>query len=184
MATELAKEDRDVKAVWQRLKETELQITEWRGPSAFVAALTGPGAADYIQIALGREIEWRAGPIVNPNYRPFGEEELLDPSWPRSAQLPPGRYGLTSAADGRHHLSRAGLRPRNPARAAAPGRMRRRPSNAGWRTGICCTAGKGRRDRSTRPVFARPRQRKSKRAVTRDVLDRLLSTCRSGPSRR
>lgn len=38
--------------------------------------------------SLGREIEWRAGPIVNPNYRPFGQEELLDPSWPRTDQPP------------------------------------------------------------------------------------------------
>lgn len=88
MVAELAKENGDVKAVWQRLKETDLQITEWCGTSVFVSAPTGPGAADYVQIALGREIERRAGPIVNPNYRPFGEEELLDPSWPRTDQLP------------------------------------------------------------------------------------------------
>lgn len=47
-----------------------------------------PASADYIQIALGREIEWRAGPIVNPDYRPWGESELLDPSWPRHEPLP------------------------------------------------------------------------------------------------
>ena len=87
MTAELVKANGDTTAVWQRLKETNLQITEWRGTSAFVSAPTGPGAADYVQIALGREIEWRAGPIVNPNYRPFGEEELLDPSWPRPDEL-------------------------------------------------------------------------------------------------
>ena len=69
-------------------------------------------------------------------------------------------------------------------------RTRHRRSSAGWRAGAPCTAGKGRRVRSTRPVLraalrlavrasTRPRQRKSKRAVTRDVLDRLLATCRS-----
>lgn len=88
MTAELARDGGDIKAVWLRLKETDLQITEWRGSSAFVSAPTGPGAADYIQIALGREIEWRAGPIVNPDYRPWGESELLDPSWPRTDQLP------------------------------------------------------------------------------------------------
>lgn len=88
MTAELAKDGGDIKAVWQRLRETDLQITEWRGRSAFVSAPTGPGAADYIQIALGREIEWRAGPIVNPDYRPYGKEELLDPAWPRTDQLP------------------------------------------------------------------------------------------------
>jgi hypothetical protein len=33
-----------------------------------------------IQIALGRESEWRAGPIVNPDYRSFDEDELFDPN--------------------------------------------------------------------------------------------------------
>lgn len=88
MTAEIAKDGGDIKAVWSRLKETDLQITEWRGSGAFVSAPTGPGAADYLQIALGREIEWRAGPIVNPDYRPWGESELLDPSWPRTDQLP------------------------------------------------------------------------------------------------
>jgi len=88
MTAELAKDHGDITAVWRRLKETDLQITEWRGTSAFVSAPTGPGAADHLQISLGREIEWRAGPIVNPDLRPYGEEELLDPSWPRTDQLP------------------------------------------------------------------------------------------------
>lgn len=88
MTAELAKDGGDIKAVWQRLKDTDLQITEWRGTSVFVFAPTGPAAADYIQIALGREIEWRAGPIVNPDYRPWGKDELLDPSWPRDKSLP------------------------------------------------------------------------------------------------
>ncbi|OSJ36807.1 hypothetical protein BSZ19_02455 [Bradyrhizobium japonicum] len=88
MTAELAKDNGDATAVWKRLRETDLQITEWRGTSAFVSAPTGPGVADYVQIALGRELEWRAGPIVNRDYRPWGEEELLDPSWPRTDQLP------------------------------------------------------------------------------------------------
>lgn len=88
MMAELAKDGGDIRALWTRLKETDLQITEWRGNSAFVFAPTGTGVADYIQIALGREIEWRAGPVVNPDYRPWGEEELLDPSWPRHEGLP------------------------------------------------------------------------------------------------
>ncbi len=88
MTAELAQDGGDVKATWARLKDTDLQITEWRGTSAFVFAPTGPAVADYIQIALGREIEWRAGPVVNPDYRPYGEQELLDPSWPRTDQLP------------------------------------------------------------------------------------------------
>ena len=80
MTAELIKEGDDVEAPWRRLKETDLQITEWRGTSAFVLAPTGPAAADYIQIALGRESEWQAAPIVNPDYRPLGQEELSN--WP------------------------------------------------------------------------------------------------------
>lgn len=83
MTGELEKDDGDLDALWRRLKETDLHITEWRGTSAFVFAPTGPAAADYVQIALGRESEWHAAPIVNPDYRPFGEEELFDPSWIR-----------------------------------------------------------------------------------------------------
>ena len=52
----------DIDALWRRLNKTELQITEWRGTSASVFAPTGPAAADYVQIALGRESEWQAGP--------------------------------------------------------------------------------------------------------------------------
>ena len=87
MTAELIKEGDDVEAPWRRLKETDLQITERRGTSAFVLAPTGPAAADYIQIALGRESEWQAAPIVNPDYRPLGEEELFDASWIRRVKL-------------------------------------------------------------------------------------------------
>lgn len=80
MAAELAKQGGDIRALWNRLKETDLEITEWRGTSAFVSAPTGSGAADYVQIALGRETEWRAGPIVHPQWAPYGVEELCDPS--------------------------------------------------------------------------------------------------------
>jgi hypothetical protein len=83
MTAELAKEHGDIDELWRRLTQTNLQITEWRGTSAFVFAPTGPAAADFVQIALGRESEWQAAPIVNPDYRPFGAEDLFDPSWIR-----------------------------------------------------------------------------------------------------
>jgi hypothetical protein len=79
MTAELAKDGGDVKATWARLKDADLQITDWRGNSAFVFAPTGAATSDYIRIALGREIAWCAGPIVNPNYLPWGEDELFDP---------------------------------------------------------------------------------------------------------
>jgi hypothetical protein len=81
MEAELAKDNGNIEALWKRLRETDFQITEWRGNSVFAVAPTGPGAADYVQIALGREVEWCAGPIVNPSHRPWGKEELFDPSW-------------------------------------------------------------------------------------------------------
>ncbi len=91
MMSELAKENDDLRALWTRLKESELQITEWRGAGAFVFAPTGPGAADYIQITLGREIEWRAGPVVDPRWPPHDVEELCDPSIQRDNPSPDDR---------------------------------------------------------------------------------------------
>lgn len=81
MEAELAKDNGAVASVWTRLRNADLQISEWHGNSVYAFAPTGPGAADYVQISLGRETEWRAGPIVNPDYRPWSELELLDPSW-------------------------------------------------------------------------------------------------------
>ncbi len=81
MEEELAQDKGDVGAHWSRLQQTELQISEWHGNSVYAFAPTGSGAADYVQISVGREVEWRAGPIVNPSYRPWSELELLDPSW-------------------------------------------------------------------------------------------------------
>lgn len=63
------------------MQDTDLQISEWHGNSVYAFAPTGSAAADYVQISLGRETEWRAGPIVNASRRPWGKEELLDPSW-------------------------------------------------------------------------------------------------------
>ncbi|UOK73912.1 hypothetical protein [Ancylobacter polymorphus] len=81
MEAELARDNGDIAKVWRRLQDTDFQISEWQGNSVYAFAPTGSGAADYLQISLGRETEWCAGPIVNPSHRPWGEEELLDPSW-------------------------------------------------------------------------------------------------------
>lgn len=81
MQAELAKDNGDIATVWRRLQDTDLQISEWHGTSVYAFAPTGSGAADYVQISLGRETEWCAGPIVNASRRPWGDEELLDPSW-------------------------------------------------------------------------------------------------------
>jgi hypothetical protein len=37
--------------------------------------------ADFIQLSLGREIEMLAGTVVEPDYRPFSADRLLDPDW-------------------------------------------------------------------------------------------------------
>ena len=55
MTAEFAEHHGDTAALWLRLKGTDLQITEWRGTSAFVFAPTGQGR--------------------------HAEEELFDPSW-------------------------------------------------------------------------------------------------------
>ncbi|WP_158816045.1 hypothetical protein [Methylocapsa sp. S129] len=71
----------DLTAFWARHRAGDLRFAEWRGASAFATAATGPGTADFVQITLGRESEWRAGPIVDPHYRPNDIEKLLEPTW-------------------------------------------------------------------------------------------------------
>lgn len=65
---ELGKDNGDIRAIWERLRETGLQISEWHGNSVYAFAPTGSGAADYVQVSLGREVEWCAEPIVNPSW--------------------------------------------------------------------------------------------------------------------
>ena len=106
MEAELAKDKGDVRAVWNRLRESDLQISEWHGNSAHAFASTGPGAADYLQISLGREVEWRAGPIVDPSSQPWSRDELLDPSWIKHGDFSDDKvlagplYRLTTRAGG------------------------------------------------------------------------------------
>ncbi|MCP4560156.1 MAG: hypothetical protein GY873_09045 [Bosea sp.] len=106
MEAELAKDKGDVCAVWKRLRESDLQISEWHGNSAYAFVPTAPGAADYLQISLGREVEWRAGPIVDATYQPWSVDELLDPSWIKHGDLSDEKvltgplYRLTNRAGG------------------------------------------------------------------------------------
>nr|WP_247974060.1 hypothetical protein [Bradyrhizobium sp. 195] len=74
MTAELAKDDGTIDALWRRLKETDLQITEWRGTSAFVFAPTGPGAS--------RLCSDRARARNRMASRPDRQSEL-PPVWPR-----------------------------------------------------------------------------------------------------
>lgn len=77
----LAELDGDLSAFWNRHREDGTKFAEWRGASAFAFAPTGPGVADFIQLSLGREIEVLAGPVVDPDYRPYSADDLLEPSW-------------------------------------------------------------------------------------------------------
>ncbi|RWD87032.1 MAG: hypothetical protein EOS38_19120 [Mesorhizobium sp.] len=81
--SELADLSGDLTAFWHRHRQPGEKFAEWRGASAFAFAPTGPGVADFVQLSLGREIEVLAGPVVDPDYRPYNAEDLLDPSWVR-----------------------------------------------------------------------------------------------------
>jgi len=81
IARELDATGGDLTAFWERRRDGAFQFAEWRGCSAFATAATGPGTADFVQIALGRETEWLAGPVVDPHYRPSSVEHLMEPSW-------------------------------------------------------------------------------------------------------
>ncbi|SMH26519.1 hypothetical protein [Mesorhizobium australicum] len=78
---ELAAHDGDLAAFWNRYRDSGLCFTEWRGTAAFGFAPTGPGVADFVQLSFGREIEVLAGPVVDPSYRPWSADDLLEPSW-------------------------------------------------------------------------------------------------------
>ncbi|TIR04266.1 MAG: hypothetical protein E5X37_30085 [Mesorhizobium sp.] len=78
---ELAELNGDLTAFWNRHRESGEKFAEWRGASAFAFAPTGPGVADFLQLSLGREIEVLAGPVVDPDYRPYSADDLLEPSW-------------------------------------------------------------------------------------------------------
>lgn len=80
---ELAELGGDLTAFWMRHRESEFRFSEWRGTSVFAFATTGPGVADFVQISLGREVEVLAGPVVDPDYRPYSADDLFDPSWVR-----------------------------------------------------------------------------------------------------
>jgi hypothetical protein len=73
----------DLAAFWNRHRESDFRFAEWRGTSVFAFAPTGPGIADFVQISLGREVEVLAGPVVDPDYRPYSADDLFDPSWVR-----------------------------------------------------------------------------------------------------
>lgn len=80
---ELTEVGGDLTAFWNRHRSGAQKFAEWRGASAFAFAPTGPGVADFVQISLGREVEVLAGPVVDPDYRPYSADDLFDPSWVR-----------------------------------------------------------------------------------------------------
>ena len=102
IARELDATGGDLTAFWERRRDGAFQFAEWRGCSAFATAATGPGTADFVQIALGRETEWLAGPVVDPHYRPSSVEHLMEPSWvsrdaPTAARPLAGEKATTSS---------------------------------------------------------------------------------------
>ncbi|PBB83749.1 hypothetical protein [Mesorhizobium sp. WSM3876] len=78
---ELAEVGGDLNAFWNRHRQSGEKFAEWRGTTAFAFAPTGPGVADFVQISLGREIEFLAGAVVDPDYRPRTIDDLFEPTW-------------------------------------------------------------------------------------------------------
>ncbi|MBP0440393.1 hypothetical protein [Tianweitania sediminis] len=78
---ELATVGGDLTAFWNRHRTSGFGFAEWRGTTVYAFAPTGPGVADFVQLSLGREIEVLAGPVVDPGYRPWSADDLLEPSW-------------------------------------------------------------------------------------------------------
>lgn len=78
---ELAEVGGDLNAFWNRHRQSGEKFAEWRGTTAFAFAPTGPGVADFVQISLGREIEFLTGAVVDPDYRPRNVDDLFEPTW-------------------------------------------------------------------------------------------------------
>nr|GAJ38041.1 hypothetical protein BDOA9_0206590 [Bradyrhizobium sp. DOA9] len=51
MKAELARDNDDIGALWTRLRESDLQISEWHGNTVYAFASTGPGASDRLSIS-------------------------------------------------------------------------------------------------------------------------------------
>ncbi|WP_027154881.1 hypothetical protein [Mesorhizobium sp. WSM2561] len=102
---ELADLGGDIAAFWQRHRDSGTKFSEWRGTSVFAHAPTGPGVADFLQLSLGREIEVLAGPLVDPDYRPYSADDLFEPSW--VSREPGTDAPLLAGPD--YRLSRGGL---------------------------------------------------------------------------
>ncbi|WP_341872732.1 hypothetical protein [Mesorhizobium japonicum] len=80
---ELAALGGNLTAFWNRHRSGDQKFTEWRGTSVFAFARTGRGVADFVQISRGRDVEYLAGSVVDPDYRPYSADDLFDPSWVR-----------------------------------------------------------------------------------------------------
>lgn len=78
---ELTEVGGDLTVFWNRHRDSGFRFAEWRGGSVFVFAPTGPGVADFLQIGIEREHEYLAGPVVDPDYRPYSADDLFEPSW-------------------------------------------------------------------------------------------------------
>ncbi len=78
---ELAALGGDLTAFWDRHRDSGTKFAEWRGAAVYAFAPTGPGVADFVQISLSREHEFLAGPVVEPDFRPFSADRLLEPDW-------------------------------------------------------------------------------------------------------
>jgi hypothetical protein len=86
---ELAELGGDLRAYWRKHEAGEFQFAEWRGTTVFAFAPTGPGAADFLQVSLGRETEFLAGPVVDPDRAPYGDYTLFEPDWVRRDPVSP-----------------------------------------------------------------------------------------------
>ncbi|MBA1142412.1 hypothetical protein [Mesorhizobium neociceri] len=78
---ELAEVGGDLNAFWNRHRQSGEKFAEWRGTTTFVFAPTGPGVADFVQVSLGREIEFLTGPVIEPDCRPRNVDDLFEPTW-------------------------------------------------------------------------------------------------------
>lgn len=73
---------RQFTAFWNRHRSADQKIADWRGTSV-IAFAPPAGVADFVQISLGREIEYLARSVVDSGYRLYSADDLFGAAWVR-----------------------------------------------------------------------------------------------------
>jgi hypothetical protein len=87
VARELADSDGDLAAFWNRHRNSKALFCRMARHRGVRLRPDRTKRCHFVQLSLGREIEVLAGPVVDPGYRPWSADDLLEPSWVKREPL-------------------------------------------------------------------------------------------------